>query len=125
MQMGYNLLIINYRGSIGYGRDTMNSLLGQIGINDVYDCGELTLKAISTFEDRIDANKIGLTGGSHGGFLTGWLSGHPKYKDIWAASVVRNAVFDMNYMNACTDIPDWIFACVFGQELDQSALTKE
>merc|ERR1740123_2737165 len=98
----------------------MDSLLGTIGVNDVEDCGELTLLAMKKFEDQIDSAKIGLTGGSHGGFLTGWLSGHPKYRDIWAASCVRNAVFDMNYMLSCTDIPDWIMACVFNEDLDQS-----
>jgi acylaminoacyl-peptidase len=125
LQAGYNLLIINYRGSIGYGKQLMHSLLGQIGVNDVHDCGELTLKAISHFSDRIDENKVGLTGGSHGGFLTGWLTGHPKYKDIWRASVTRNAVYDMNYMNAQTDIPDWIHACVFGEQIDLAQITKE
>ena len=75
-------------------------------------------KAIEKFADRVDADKVALTGGSHGGFLTGWLSGHLKYRDIWKATCVRNAVFDMNYMNSCTDIPDWIIACCFNKELD-------
>ena len=103
----------------------MNSLLGNIGFNDVEDCGELTKLAIQKFSHIIDPLKIGLTGGSHGGYLTGWLIGHPTYKDIWAAAAVRNAVFDLNYMNASTDIPDWIYACVFNKELDQSVLTIE
>jgi len=34
---GYCLLVMNYRGSLGYGEDTLNSLLGNIGINDVED----------------------------------------------------------------------------------------
>jgi len=43
LMQGYCLLVMNYRGSLGYGEDTLNSLLGNIGINDVEDCGELTL----------------------------------------------------------------------------------
>ena len=66
-----------------------------------------------------------MTGGSHGGFMTGWLCGHPDYKDLWAAAACRNAVFDMNYMSAATDIPDWIQACVFNKALDQSVLTSQ
>lgn len=73
----------------------------------------------------VDPKKVAVTGGSHGGYLTGWLTGHPKYKDLWACSAVRNAVLDMNYMNASTDIPDWIQACVFNEPLDQSCLTTE
>ena len=32
---GFCLLIVNYRGSIGYGEDCMNSLLRNISVNDV------------------------------------------------------------------------------------------
>jgi acylaminoacyl-peptidase len=42
MIQGYCLLIVNYRGSIGFGENTMNTLLGEIGNNDVHDCGKLT-----------------------------------------------------------------------------------
>jgi acylaminoacyl-peptidase len=38
---GYAVLVINYRGSMGYGDDFSNELLGNIGIKDVFDCGEL------------------------------------------------------------------------------------
>ena len=36
------LLVINYRGSTGYGEKFLKTLLGNIGINDVEDCGRLT-----------------------------------------------------------------------------------
>ena len=103
----------------------MDSLLGQIGVKDVEDSGELTIKALKQFEHIVDPTKVAVTGGSHGGFLTGWLCGHPAYKDLWAAACMPNAVLDMNYMSAATDIPDWIAACVFNQDLDQSVLTSE
>jgi len=35
LMQGYVLLILNFRGSIGYGEDLMNSLLSNIGVNDV------------------------------------------------------------------------------------------
>ena len=43
---GYCLLIVNYRGTIGFGKDFLDSLLGHIGSRDVEDCGNLTKKAI-------------------------------------------------------------------------------
>jgi acylaminoacyl-peptidase len=89
----------------------MNTLLGNIGVNDVADCGELTLKALSTFGDVIDPARVGVYGGSHGGFLSGWLIGHQKYKDLFKVACLWNPVLNMNYMAASTDIPDWITAC--------------
>ena len=118
LAQGYSLLIVNYSGSTGYGNKFMDSLLGQIGVKDVEDCGELTIKALKQFEQIVDPTKVAVTGGSHGGFLTGWLCGHPAYKDLWATACMPNAVLDMNYMNTSTDIPDWIAACVFNQDLD-------
>lgn len=44
---GYCVLIVNYRGTIGFGKDFLESLLGHIGSRDVEDCGNLTLKAMS------------------------------------------------------------------------------
>jgi acylaminoacyl-peptidase len=111
LMQGYCILAINYRGSTGYGEDSMNSLLGTIGVNDVEDCGELTLSALDKYSDVIDPARVGVEGGSHGGFLTGWLTGHPKYKHIWSAACLWNAVLNMSYMLAATDIPDWISGC--------------
>jgi len=114
---GYCLLIINYRGSIGYGKDFMDSLLGHIGSRDVEDCGDLAKLAIEKFSDVVDPKRVCVEGGSHGGFMTGWLIGHKDYKDMWAASSIWNGVLDMTYMVTSTDIPDWIFACCQNKEL--------
>jgi acylaminoacyl-peptidase len=85
--------------------------LGNIGVTDVYDAGEMTKKALESFPDQIDPTKLGVYGGSHGGFLTSWLVGHPDYKDLYAAAVSWNPVLNMSYMVASTDIPDWMYAC--------------
>ena len=114
---GYCLLVVNYRGSYGYGSDFLESLLGHIGSRDVEDCGDLTRKALEKFGDIVDDKRVGVEGGSHGGFMTGWLIGHPAYKDMWAAAGIWNGVLDMSYMVQSTDIPDWIFACCSNKEL--------
>lgn len=49
--------------------------------------------------------------------MTGWLIGHPEYKDMWAAAGLWNSVLDMTYMIQSTDIPDWIYACCLNEEL--------
>lgn len=73
---GYCLLVVNYRGTIGFGKTFMDSLLGHIGSRDVEDCGDLTKKAIE-MHSVIDPKRVVVEGGSHGGFMTGWLIGHP------------------------------------------------
>jgi acylaminoacyl-peptidase len=100
MLQGYCLLVVNYRGSVGYGLKSMDSLLGKIGDVDVEDCGNLTLKALEHYKDIVDPIRIGVYGGSHGGFLTGWLTGHPSFKHLWAAAILWNPVLNMSYMVA-------------------------
>lgn len=72
MLQGYQLLVVNYRGSTGYGEDFLNSLLGEIGTRDIEDQGNLVKMALEKFSDKIDPKRVGVYGGSHGGFSTGW-----------------------------------------------------
>ena len=122
---GYCLLIVNYRGTIGFGKDFMDSLLGHIGKRDVEDCGNLTKMAIEQFGDVVDPKRVCVEGGSHGGFLTGWLIGHPEFKDLWAAAALWNPVLDMSYMITASDIPDWIYACCQQKELSFANYTLD
>ena len=58
--------------------------------------------------------------------MTGWLIGHPDFKDMWVASALWNPVLDMTYMLQSTDIPDWIYACSQNKELtDFSSITLQ
>ena len=103
----------------------MESILGNIGDQDVFDASELTLKACKDFPDQIDGDKVGITGGSFGGFLTTWLIGHPKYNYIWKAAVAWNAIVDLNYMSVCADVPDWCFAVAMRKKMEEAQITKE
>ena len=51
---GYTLLVVNYRGSIGYGEDFQNELIGNVGKEDVEDCGELLKETLSKFKNMIN-----------------------------------------------------------------------
>ena len=104
------MLSVNYRGSPSFGEDLFNSLLGNIGENDVNDCGNLTKLALERFKDLIDTDRVGVFGNSHGGFNAAWLTGHPDYKDIFKAAVLNNPVLNLSCMYASTDVPDWVYA---------------
>ena len=91
-------MIVNYRGSIGFGKTFMDSLLANIGNRDVHDCGTLTKQIVRDERFDVDKTRVCVEGGSHGGFLSAWLIGHPAYKDMWCAAGIWNAVLDMTYM---------------------------
>ncbi len=74
------------------------------------DVGELTRLALSEHQDKLDKERVGVYGGSHGGFLTGWLLGHPEYKALFKTGILLNAVLNMSAMVSATDIPEWVFA---------------
>lgn len=57
---------------------------------------------------------MAVSGGSHGGFLTGHMIG--QYPDTFKCAIVRNPVFDLAHMIYVTDIPDWVFVESFGPE---------
>ncbi|KZV17829.1 acylamino-acid-releasing enzyme-like [Dorcoceras hygrometricum] len=71
--LGYSLLIVNYRGSLGFGEEALQSLPVNVGSQDVND----VLTAIDYVIDKglADPSKIAVLGGSHGGFLTTHLIG--------------------------------------------------
>jgi len=64
----------------------------------------------------IDPERVGVFGGSHGGYMAGWLIGHPDTKDVFKAAVLWNPVINQSYMVAQTDIPDWVYACNLNEE---------
>lgn len=68
------MLQVNYRGSIGMGADNVEYLQGRVGNIDVKDCVTATQEALKKYS-WLNSEKIGLSGGSHGGFLVAHLSG--------------------------------------------------
>lgn len=122
---GVSVFIVNYRGSIGYGEDFLNALVGEIGIADVYDCGELVREALKQHSDVLDPARVAVYGGSHGGFLTGWLAGHPEYKDLFCAGVLWNPVLNLNYNIVATDIPDWVLGSAEGKPMHHEITAEQ
>lgn len=48
VSLGYNLVLVNFRGSTGFGEDSIQSLPGNIATNDVLDCMACLQAAIDT-----------------------------------------------------------------------------
>lgn len=100
-------------------------MIGNIGDKDVDDCANLIKKGLDLHSDLVDPSRVAVYGGSHGGFLTGWMIGHPTTKDLFAASILWNPVINMSFMETETDIPDWIFGCCFSKELSWQLTPEE
>ena len=108
-KLGYAQMIVNYRGSLGFGFDHIRTLPGHCSVNDVDDC---MTALMWTFENKhCPKDKAFLTGGSHGGFLTCHLIG--QFPDVFKAAVTRNPVTNVSAMVGVTDIPDWCwYECI-------------
>ncbi|TRZ44459.1 prolyl oligopeptidase family serine peptidase [Robertkochia solimangrovi] len=65
---GYTVLDIDYRGSAGYGRDWRTGIYRHMGGKDLSDQVDGAEFLVS--EHGVDADKIGIYGGSYGGFIT-------------------------------------------------------
>ncbi len=90
---GYVVLQVNYRSGIGYGLDFREALnygaTGGSEFNDVIGAG-LYLAS----RPQVDPERIGLWGGSYGGYLT--AMGLSRASDLFAAGVDIHGVHDWN-----------------------------
>ena len=66
--LGYTVLDIDYRGSDGYGRDFRTGIYRFMGGKDLTD--QIDGKNYLVNNVGVDASKVGMYGGSYGGFIT-------------------------------------------------------
>ncbi|XP_011141861.1 acylamino-acid-releasing enzyme isoform X2 [Harpegnathos saltator] len=104
---GFALVLVNYRGSTGMGAATVEFLEGRVGNVDVKDCITAAEESSKKYP-WLDPKRIGLCGGSHGGFLVTHLSAQAP--DMFKAVVARNPVVNIALMFHTSDIPDWCCA---------------
>ena len=99
---GYAMLYPNYRGSTGYGVAFSKVSQGDPAGAEFDDLAD----GIDAMVQRgiADAAKIGVTGGSYGGYATGWMS--TKYSDKVAAGVMFVGISNKISKVGTTDIPD-------------------
>lgn len=71
----YAVLFINPRGSHGYGQAFADAVRGDYGGGDYEDIMKAVDHVLEHFS-FLDENRMGVTGGSYGGFMTNWIIGH-------------------------------------------------
>ena len=65
---GYTVLDLDYRGSDGYGRDWRTAIYRHMGGRDLQDQVDASKYLVTTI--GVDPKRIGIYGGSYGGFIT-------------------------------------------------------
>ena len=95
MEKGYAVLDVDYRGSAGYGRDWRTGIYRFMGGKDLTDHVDAAKYLVS--EHGVDAKRIGIYGGSYGGFIT--LMAMFTTPDVFAAGAALRPVTDWAHYN--------------------------
>ncbi|MFD3001156.1 prolyl oligopeptidase family serine peptidase [Pontibacter toksunensis] len=92
---GYTVLDIDYRGSAGYGRDVRTGIYRFMGGKDLSDHIDGAKHLVEKY--NVDPNRIGIYGGSYGGFIT--LMAMFTEPDVFAAGAALRSVTDWAHYN--------------------------
>ncbi|TSA37642.1 MAG: S9 family peptidase [Porphyromonadaceae bacterium] len=92
---GYTVLDIDYRGSSGYGRDCRTGIYRHMGGKDLSDHVDGAKYLVANC--GVDPKRIGLYGGSYGGFLT--LMALFTAPDVFASGAALRSVTDWAHYN--------------------------
>ncbi len=101
--MGFLVFYVNPRGSDGYGEAFKRAVVGDWGGADYQDL----MTALDQLIERtgfVDTSRLGVAGGSYGGFMTNWIVGHT---DRFAAAVAMRSLSNLVSDYGQDDIVLW------------------
>ncbi len=99
---GYSVFLPNYRGSVGKGRKYAESNLGDMGGMDLQDI--LTGIEYLVEKKGVNRNKVYITGGSYGGFMSAWAI---TQTDIFRGSISLFGISDWISFHGVSNLPTW------------------
>jgi dipeptidyl aminopeptidase/acylaminoacyl peptidase len=117
---GYAILMPNPRGSTGRGRTFLEGVIGDMGGADAHD----DLAGVDALVERgiADPERIGVTGGSYGGFMSCWL---PVVDQRFKAAVAISPVTDYFSQHWNSNIGAWDAWFLGGQPEDGAPQYRE
>lgn len=95
MERGFTVIDVDYRGSAGYGRNWRTAIYEHMGGKDLDDIVDAARYLVA--EQGVDARRIGVFGGSYGGFLT--LMAMFQQPGVFAAGAALRPVSDWALYN--------------------------
>ena len=102
---GYAVVQCNPRGSQGYGRAHGVAIKQRMGTVDMVDVLGFLDGAIEA-HDTLDGTRVGILGGSYGGYLTAWTIAH---EHRFAAAIIERGYLDPAAFVGVSDI-GWFFS---------------
>lgn len=105
---GFGVFFPNIHGSSSYGRAYQTSIKGDWGNLDYQDV--LAGAEAAAGRDWVDEQRLGIVGGSYGGYMTSWVMGHT---DRFKAAVTERCVGNMVSFMGTSD-HGWIWDRQFG-----------
>ncbi|MBA3440931.1 MAG: prolyl oligopeptidase family serine peptidase [Pyrinomonadaceae bacterium] len=95
MERGYVVIDVDYRGSAGYGRDWRTGIYRHMGGKDLTDHVDAARYLVA--EHGVDPKRVGIYGGSYGGFIT--FMAMFTEADVFAAGAALRPVTDWAHYN--------------------------
>ena len=97
---GYAVVMCNPRGAAGYGEDHARAIRHRMGTLDYTDVLDFLDGALAE-RGTLDPHRVGIMGGSYGGFLTAWTIAH---EHRFAAAIVERGFLDPEQFVGTSDI---------------------
>jgi dipeptidyl aminopeptidase/acylaminoacyl peptidase len=114
---GYIVIFCNPRGSDGYGIDFRAAVYknwGKTAANDILQALDTALTKFSF----LDLDRVAVTGGSYGGYMTSWLV---TQTNRFKAAISQRGVYEFVAFSTTTDIPIWFEKQYEGEIIDRFA----
>lgn len=111
-EAGYAVVYGNPRGSSGYGESHGRAIIGNVGQASSIDVLALLDTALKAPD--LDGDRVGVLGGSHGGYMTTWLSAH--HGSRFKAAVSERAVNAVDSFVGSSDIGSFFADGLWGPQ---------
>lgn len=114
---GYAVVYCNPRGSAGYGEQHGQAITGAMGTVDLDDVLDFLEGALAA-HPSLEGARVGILGGSYGGYLTAWTIAHDHR---WAGAIVERGFLDPDAFIGTSDIGSFFSTAYTGNTAAQRA----
>ncbi|WP_454851877.1 S9 family peptidase [Promicromonospora soli] len=112
---GYAVVYSNPRGSAGYGQAHGRAIRHAMGTVDLHDVLDFLDGAVAA-DGRLDGSRVGVLGGSYGGYLTAWTIAHDHR---FAGAIVERGFLDPEVFFGTSDIGSFFGSEYVGETPEQ------